>query len=133
LNGIGGWLLVYVIALVILLVHGIGLTIAAIIIYAHPTLAGLQSFVPLNLLLFYVITNLILAIYTIVLFVLIFRKKKTAIINNIIFSILSVLFVVVWHFLGEKSNKGTLIDVLPGLIGLCYFLLSKKVKNTFVN
>jgi hypothetical protein len=33
--------------------------------------------------------------------------------------------------LGEKSHVGTVIDVLPGLVGLCYFLISKRVRNTF--
>ena len=38
--GIRGLLLVYVIVLVLLLLHGLELTVAAIIIYAKPSLAG---------------------------------------------------------------------------------------------
>jgi hypothetical protein len=30
-----------------------------------------------------------------------------------------------------KSQAGTVIDALPGLIGLWYFLVSKRVRKTF--
>jgi hypothetical protein len=39
--------------------------------------------------------------------------------------------VVAWHFLGMTSQVGTIVDALPGLIGLSYFLVSKRVRNTF--
>jgi hypothetical protein len=130
-EGIGGWLLVYIIALAIQLVHGIGLTIGAIIIYSDPSLAGLHTFIPLGALLFYVSTNLIAASYAIVLFILMFKRRRSAVADNIAFSILTISFLVSWHVSGEKSNIGTVIDVLPGLIGLCYFLASKRVRNTF--
>jgi hypothetical protein len=35
-NGIRGWLLVYVIALALFSIHALGLTIASLIINAHP-------------------------------------------------------------------------------------------------
>jgi hypothetical protein len=130
-EGIGGWLLVYTIALAIQLVHGIGLTIGATIIYSDPSLASLHTFIPLWALLFYVITNLIAACYAIVLFILMFKHRHSAIGNNIAFNILTISFLVSWHVLGAKSNVGTVIDVLPGVIGLCYFLVSKRVRNTF--
>jgi hypothetical protein len=66
-EGIRGWLLVYMIALAIQLVHGIGLTLAAIVIYSNPSIAGLHSFVPFGALLFYVFTNVVAASYAIVL------------------------------------------------------------------
>jgi len=131
-QGIRGLLLIYVIALVPLLIHTVGLTIASIIIDVHPSLVGLHSFVPLGSLLFYVVTNVIEVIYTIVLFILMFKHRKTAILNNIAFNVLSVVFLVVWHFLGEKSLTGTIVDSLPGLVGMCYILMSKRVRNTFV-
>jgi Ca2+/H+ antiporter len=109
-KGIRGWLLVYVIALAIFSLHALGLTIASLIINAHPSLVGMQSFIPLGALLFYVITNLIEVVYAIVLFV----------------------FLLSWHFIGEKSIIGTFVDALPGLIGVGYFLASKRVRNTFV-
>ena len=132
-KGIRGWLLVYVIALALFSLHALGLTIASLIINAHPSLVGMQSFIPLDALLFYVIKNLIEVAYAILLFVLMFKKKKSAIINNIIFNVLSVVFLLSWHFIGEKSVIGTFVDSLHGLIGLGYFLISKRVKNTFVD
>ena len=130
---IRGWLLVYMIALAIFSLHALGLTIASLIINAHPSLVGMQSFIPLGALLFYVITNLIEVVYAIVLFVLMFKKKRSAIINNIIFNVLSVVFLLSWHLIGEKSVIGTFVDALPGLIGVGYFLASKRVRNTFVD
>jgi Protein of unknown function (DUF2569) len=130
-EGIRGWLLAYMIGLALLLLHGIELTVAAIIIFSDPSIAGLHSFIPLGSLLFYVITNAIVASYTIVLFFLMRRKSHSAIVNNIVFNALSVSFVIAWRFLGEKSHVGTVVDVLPGLVGLCYFLISKRVKTTF--
>jgi hypothetical protein len=114
-------------------IRGIELTVAAIIIFSDPSIAGLHSFVPLGSLLFYVITNAIAASYTIVLFFLMFRNRHSAIVNNIIFNALSVSFVVAWRFLGEKSHVGTVVDVLPGLVGLCYFFTSKRVRKTFTS
>jgi hypothetical protein len=121
------------IALAIFSLHALGLTIASLIINAHPSLVGMQSFIPLGALLFYVITNLIEVVYAIVLFVLMFKKKRSAIINNIIFNVLSVVFLLSWHLIGEKSVIGTFVDALPGLIGVGYFLASKRVRNTFVD
>jgi Protein of unknown function (DUF2569) len=130
-QGIAGWLLVYVIVLAFLVMHGIGLTVAAIIIYSNPSIAGLHTFIPLGGLLYYVMTNIAIALYTLVLFVLMFRRRHSAIANNIAFNILSASIVVSWHLLGEKSPAGTVIDVLPYLVGLCYILTSKRVRNTF--
>jgi len=131
--GLRGWLLVYMAGLVVLALHGLGLTVAVVVIYANPALGGLTSFVPLGWLLFYVLTNVVLVIYTAVLLVLMLRRRKAAIANNIVFNLLSVLFVVLWHFVGEKSLVGTVVDSLPGLAGLGYVLTSKRVRGTFVS
>lgn len=136
-GGIRGWLLVYVVVLAFLTVHGIALTIASIIIYSKPSAAGLatvaplKSFSPLSSLLFYVITNVLLVIYAVVLYILMFQRRKAAIAHNIAFNTLSVLLLVAWHFIGEKSNIGTFVDALPNLVSLWYFLVSKRVRNTF--
>jgi Protein of unknown function (DUF2569) len=130
-GGITGWLLVYVVVLAIITVHGMALTIASTVIYIKPSAAGVTSFAPLSLFLFYSITNVLLIIYAIVLFILMFRKKKAAIAHNVIFNALSVLVLVGWHFAGEKSNIGTFVDALPNIVGLWYFLVSKRVRATF--
>ena len=130
-QSIAGWLLVYIVVLGFLVVHGLGLTVASIIIYSKPSIAGLHTFVPLGALLYYVLTNIAGAVYTVVLFVLMFRRRQSAIANNIAFNILSASIVVSWHLMGAKSPVGTVVDVLPYLVGLCYVLTSKRVRNTF--
>jgi hypothetical protein len=132
LPGIRGWLLVYLIALTALVLHGSVLTIGSIVVYAHRSAAVSHSFVPLSSLTFYVITNVTLILYAIYLFSLMSRRRKSAIINNIVFNILSVAFLVSWHIIGAKSNIGTIVDSVPNLVGVAYFLLSKRVRNTFV-
>lgn len=132
LPGIRGWLLVYIAGLAVMLVHGAALTIGSIVIYAHPAAAGLHSFVPLGFLLLYVTTNIILIIYAIFLFILMAQRRRSAIIHNIVFNLLSVAFLVIWHVFGEKSNFGTVVDAIPGLVGAAYFMLSRRVRNTFI-
>jgi hypothetical protein len=138
-EGIRGWLLVYVVALALITVHGMALTMASINVYTRPSAAGaassaaLKSLSPLSALLLYDITNVLLIMYAIVLFILMFRRRKTAIAHNIIFNAISVLLLVGWHFTGTKSDVGTLVDALPGLVSLWYFLVSKRVRTTFTN
>lgn len=139
LIGIRGWLLVYVVVLGLLTVHAIGLTVASVIVYNKPATAGLAATVaplkaslPLSSVLFYGITNVLLIIYAVVLYILMFRRRKAAISHNITFNVLSVLLLVAWHFAGEKSNVGTFVDALPNLVSLWYFLVSKRVRNTFI-
>lgn len=127
-----GWLLVYIAVLACLGLHGAALTTASIVVYAHPATAGLHSSVPLISLLFYVATNVILILYTVVLFILMSRRLIAAIINNVIFNISSIVFLVAWHLIGEKSNVGTLVDSAPNLIGVAYILLSRRVRSTFI-
>lgn len=80
------------VGLVLEALHGLGLTVGAIVIYSDPGLAGLTSFVPLGGLLFYVMTNVVLAVYTAFVLALMIRRRKTAIIHNIALNCLSVLF-----------------------------------------
>jgi hypothetical protein len=131
MSGVRGWLLVYTISLAYLLLHGAALTIASLVIHAHPALAGLRSFVPLRFLVFYVATNVLLILYAIRLFVLMARKRRAAIAHNVMFNVLGAVFLLAWHVLGEKSNVGTVVDTLPYLIGLAYILRSRRVRNTF--
>jgi hypothetical protein len=131
LVGIRGWLLLYMVGLAAELAHGLGLTIGSLIIYANPSLAGLDSFIPLWALLIYVVSNLGLVAYGVVLFVLMLRKRRAAIANNILFNALSVVFLLSWFFLGAKSPIGTVVDSLPGLAAVAYFSRSRRARNTF--
>jgi len=130
-EGIRGWLLIYVIALGLLALHGLGLTVATLIVNADPSLVGMNSFVPLSSLLLYVISNLLLVLYTVVLYILMFKRLKSAIINNVIFHVLSIAFLVSWHIVGMKSTLGMVIDSTPGVVGVWYVLASRRVRSTF--
>ena len=132
LVGISGWLLVYVVALAIELAHGLALTIGSVVIYSKPSLVGLHSFIPLWALLIYVISNLGLVAYGVTLFVLMYRGRKAAITHNIVFNALSIAFLLVWFSLSEKSPFGTIVDSLPGVLAVGYFVRSRRVRNTFL-
>lgn len=129
---IRGLLLLYVIALVPFLLHAGVLTVGSMLSYAHPAAAGLHSRVPLGFLIYYVISNVTLLAYGIVLFVLMIRRRRPAIVNNVIFNILAVVFLLSWHLLGEKSTIGTVIDSVPNLVGAVYIVTSARVRKTFI-
>jgi hypothetical protein len=132
LVGIRGWLFGYVIMLGVQALHSFGLTIAALIIKARPSLAGLNSFLPLPSLVFYEVSNLFLVLYTVALYVLMVKRRKSAIVNNVICNALAVVFLACWHLLGMKSGLGMILDSLPSVVGVCYILASRRVRNTFV-
>jgi len=129
---IRGFLLVYLIALTIFALHGSLLTVGSVVVNAHSALTGSHSHVQLGFLVYYVITNLALILYVIYLFVLMSRRRRSAIVHNIVFNILAVVFLISWHVFGEKSNIGTIIDSVPNLVAAAYFLLSRRVRKTFV-
>ena len=134
LVGIRGWLLAYLVLFVYLLLHGLGLTIASIIFYSVPSLGAKEHFTaPFSFVMLYVITNLILIIYGIVLCALMLKRKRQAVLHNCIWNVLSVLFLLTWHVAAEKSNIGTFVDALPSVVGIGYILLSRRVKATFVS
>jgi hypothetical protein len=133
LVGIRGWLLLYTVGLAAELAHDLALTIGSLVIYTKPSLAGLHSFIPLWALLIYVISNLGLLAYGVVLLVLMSRERKAAIANNILFNAFSTAFLLIWFFLSAKSPIGTVVDSLPGLAAIAYFSRSRRVRNTFTN
>jgi hypothetical protein len=83
-------------------------------------------------LLIYVISNLGLVAYGVALFVLMSRERKAAITHGIVFNALSIAFLFVWFSLSAKSPFGTIVDSLPGLLAIAYFVCSRRVRNTFV-
>lgn len=131
LRPIRGWLLVYQIALIPFALHGSLLTIGSVLVYAHSSANG-HSHVPLASLVYYLATNVALILYVIYLFILMSRRRKSAIINNIVFNALSVAFLVSWHLIGEKSTTGMIADSAPNLVFAVYFLASRRVRQTFV-
>lgn len=128
---IRGWLVAYLVVLAVLSFHGLALTVASIIIHADPSVADLTEFVPLPALLVYIVTNVLLILYTIVLYALILRRKRSAIAHNVIFNVLSVVLLVAWHVLDMKSMLGTVVDSVPNILCCVYMLRSKRVRRTF--
>jgi hypothetical protein len=128
---ISGLLLVYFIALAIFFVHNSFLTIGSLVAYGHSSAAGAHH-VPLGSLVFYIMSNAALLAYVIFLFIMMKRRRRSAVVHNIIFNLLSVSFLVAWHLIGEKSTTGTIVDSLPSLVVVVYFLLSARVRKTFV-
>ena len=128
----GGLLAVYAVVQGILIFHGLGLTIAAVIVNANPSLGGLSEPLPWSYIVFYIATNVILAVYSVVLIRLIFKRRKSAIVHNAVWAILTVIFLVIWHALGMKSLIGVFVDSVPGLVGMLYLALSARAKRTLV-
>ncbi|WP_426247633.1 hypothetical protein [Nocardioides sp. LHG3406-4] len=129
---VGGLLAAYVVVHAILILHGLGLTLAALIVNAHPSLGGLDEPKPWSHIAFYVATNVVLAVYSAVLIRLILARRRSAIVHNGIWAILTVVFLVTWHVLGMKSQIGVVVDSLPGLVGTLYLARSSRVKKTLV-
>jgi len=128
---IRGWLAVYLVALAGLALHGLALTIASLIIAADPSLVGLTSFVPATALTFYVASNASLILYTVVLYVLMRKRKRSAVAHNVVFNILSLATLVGWHAMGMKSAVGLAIDAIPPVLMASYFVTSGRVRRTF--
>ena len=103
-EGIRGWLLVYVIGRAGLLLYQLQLTVGAVVIYADPAVAGLRTFVPLSAFLLYEATNWLLVGLTVLAFVLIRRRSRTAIAVNLALSGLWLATLVVWQFLGVNGH-----------------------------
>jgi hypothetical protein len=133
LVGIRGWLLAYLVLLIYLLLHGLVLTLASIILYSVPSLGAQEHFTaPLGFVMLYVMTNLILIIYGVVVCASMLERKRQAVLHNCVWNALSILFLLTWHVAAEKSNIGTFVDALPSVVGIGYILLSRRVKATFV-
>jgi hypothetical protein len=126
-----GWLVVYLVALAGLALHGLALTVASLVIAADPSLAGLTSFVSARALSFYVASNAALILYTVVLCLLMVKRKRSAIAHNVIFNVLSLAFLVGWHAMDMKSTVGLAIDAIPPVLMAAYVVTSGRVRRTF--
>ncbi|MEU8234284.1 hypothetical protein AB0C12_32250 [Actinoplanes sp. NPDC048967] len=132
-----GWgprgLVVYFVALVGLALHGLALTIASLIIAADPSLVGLTSFVPARALTFYVTSNASLILYTVVLFVPMGKRKRSAVAHNVVFNVLSPAFLLGWHAMDMKSTVGLAIDAIPPVLMAAYFVTCRQARTTLRN
>jgi len=125
LKGIKGWLLVYVIFLAIVL---FGL-ISSFILLFSPKNSGFIN----NLSMFDIITSILSFSFTLVSFVFIFMKKKTAIMINQLFLFITLIIRLIsidYSILNLRVG-----EVFGGAINIVWFIYwfkSDRVKNTFV-
>lgn len=78
------------------------------------------------------VTNCLLGAYVIVLLWLIRTKRRIAILHNYVYCATSIGCLVAWNALGMKSPIGTVIDSLPGVVGIVYFATSVRVRRTLL-
>jgi hypothetical protein len=115
---------VYVVVLLFVIVHAIGLMIAATIITANPSLVPGTSVRGWDEVTFYLVTNLVLVVYGGALVRLILKRRRSAILHNYALCGLTICFHVLWHQLGMKSTTGLFVDSMPAVLGAIYFGLS---------
>ncbi len=130
---IGGLLILYLVGQGYLALHGLGLTVASVIINAKPGLAGVSQPKPRGSIAFYVATNVVLATGSIALIVLSIKKQRVAIPINAVWAVATIVCLVAWYLLGMKSPTGVVVDSTPGMVGLVYFALSGRVRETLIS
>ena len=144
LKGLGGWLVLMGIGIVVSpLVALFGLNSSAKLVGDPFALESLSQFN--NLIVpffkFTVMYSLMLFVYSIVVAIMFFRKKKVFVKLNIIGYIIAVVYAIasVIAFIGMPSSAfGDIIQslvsaVIGGVIWTMYLLKSVRVKNTFIN
>jgi hypothetical protein len=115
---------VYVVVLFLVIVHAIGLMIAATVITANPSLVpgSVPGWGEVTL---YLVTNMVLVVYGGAVVWLIVKRRRCAIVHNYALCGLTICFHVVWHALGMKSTTGLFVDSMPALVGAIYFATSR--------
>lgn len=120
IKGIGGWLILPIIGLFVsipILLYDLLSTNA---LYEFDFYIGLLSFL-----------DIILLIWIIIALFSIFNKKKYTVQIMVSFYIANIIIQLVIAFLIEDFS-GLISPIIGGAIWIPYFILSKRVKNTFV-
>lgn len=131
MTGHRGWLLVYLVVLGLQVVHWLGLTVATVIVFANPELADLSEPMPVYVLVIYVTTNALLIGYALCALRLMLLRRRSAIVHNVAWNSLSVVFLLCWYAIGAKSPIGVVIDSLPAVVAVSYLLRSQRVRATY--
>ncbi len=122
----------YVVVLALMMLHAIGLMIAATITTANPSLVRGTRVPPWSHVTFYLVTNFILVVYTGYLMALIVKRRRSAILHNGVVCVLTITLHVAWHALGMKSTIGMVADSMPIVLGVVYFTMSVSVRQALV-
>ena len=134
LEGIGGWLLFFIIILILGSVAFLISVFRNLFLLADPSLRILIANPVLNVL--SIIFASILIILAIISLVFIFKKKKKAINWVTIALIFDIFHSIVWYYFLMDFNMwifAAIFDTTFDIIFLCYFRKSQRVKNTLVN
>jgi hypothetical protein len=124
---------VYVVVLLFVIVHAIGLMIAATIITANPSLVPGTSARGWGEVTFYLVTNLVLVVDGGAVAWLIVKRRRSAILHNYALCGLTICFHVVWHALGMKSTTGLFVDSMPAVLGAIYLATSASARQALVD
>tara|TARA_B100001971_G_C18099082_1_gene487796 strand:- start:581 stop:961 length:381 start_codon:yes stop_codon:yes gene_type:complete len=120
LKGIGGWLILPIIGLFISIPVLLYDLLSSNVLYEFNFYIGLLSFL-----------DIILLIWITIGLFSIFDKKKYAPQIMISFYIANIMIQLVLAFLIEDLS-GLIYSIIGGAIWIPYFIVSKRVKNTFV-
>ena len=151
-QNIGGWLILVGIGIVLSplrLLLFIGRDLLPVFLsetWTTLTTPGTQIYHPFwgPLLIFELLGNVFFLVFSLVLVIFFFQKRKALPTMIITFYLLNLFFVVSDHFLANliplianQSDQGSLLEIfrsaIASLIWVPYFLFSKRVKGTFVN
>tara|TARA_Y100000310_G_C20478022_1_gene713365 strand:+ start:132 stop:524 length:393 start_codon:yes stop_codon:yes gene_type:complete len=124
LKGIGGWLLIYAILLVIGFLSGIPSLYPLIFSFLHNSISGKIV----------VILGVIGFIFGLNSIILIFQYSKKAIFGNIYMLAYNMIAtpIIIIIFKGFEAIFQILIVILINYVWIHYWLVSKRVTNTFV-
>ena len=134
LKGVKGWLLVFVILLMILTIEHVFTVAGSVTIFFIPQIKEMS--INFNLIFAHIVLTSILVFLEIVSLSLIFKKKQKAIgwVINTLTGL--ILYVVFWNYFMVRLSKwasSALIGSAFSIIWITYFLKAKKVKNTLTN
>lgn len=133
-EGIKGWLLVFVILLIILTIEHIFTVAGSVTIFFLPQIKEMN--VNLNLIFAHAILTSILVFLEVVCLILIFKKKKKATEWAINALVGLMLYAVFWNYFMVRLSgwaPSALIGSAFGIIWILYFVKSQRVKNTLIN
>ena len=118
IEGIGGWLLVYV----ILLAFGL--------VYAPINLLSIYNNPLVDIGMVFLLTSIITWLLGLSIFILIFTKKKW--LPTYIISVIWISFAVGWSTVGLSNLANALYGLILNILWTLYFIKSQRVKNTFI-
>lgn len=123
--GVKGWLLIYVIMLVVIFVSNVGGLLTNLLLAVN---------YPYEKVIYHVLENAIVNVFIIVTIILISLKKRSAPLIAIITEAFRLGIAVMFFFDSDRRAEDWLYlcaGLLLGVLWIIYFIRSKRVANTF--